>query len=286
MSEQELPVIATLDTATPAKRPFYKRTEFWLTVASLVFGGLVASGLIGAGTVPWKLFSMAVMVLASLGYTAGATIAKTPLPAGTPGYKTSEFWLALATTGLSAFQAIDVMPQSTEAGGLLAAMLTGAPGGAYAISRSKLKATAAMGILLAFALLGLSACSTWEGGTRTALQAVYAGGKTSSTVGRQLIGDECRAISKTCQAERRAEEAKGDEVARQKARACDPLVACHAKLHTFNTVIIDLLLGVGDGLALVELGKAAASKQVAAILEKVVKLLAVAQATVAESRAR
>lgn len=54
----------------------WKTTEFWLTLAASVIGGLMASGLLPADSQWEKLAGLGVMVLASLGYTSSRGAAK------------------------------------------------------------------------------------------------------------------------------------------------------------------------------------------------------------------
>lgn len=50
-------------------RPSYKTGEYWLSVAAVLLGALMASGLIADDT-PWgKLFGVMASVLGALGYT-------------------------------------------------------------------------------------------------------------------------------------------------------------------------------------------------------------------------
>lgn len=191
---------ATDTTPTTALAPFYKRTEFWLTLAALLFGAVLGSGLLGLDSMPAKILAMTVEMLAAVGYTVGRTVAKRPIVGGAPGYKTSEFWLTLASSGLLAFQSIDVLPQSTEAGGLLAALFTGAPGASYVAARSKLKATTGT-MMLSLALLGalfVAGCSSWQTDTKTALDGFGAATKTYRTAVELTYNPKCDAASRVC----------------------------------------------------------------------------------------
>jgi len=60
----------------PAKKPGYKTTEFWLTLAASVLGALFASGAIGEGGTVAKILGMAATILSTLGYTVARTKAK------------------------------------------------------------------------------------------------------------------------------------------------------------------------------------------------------------------
>lgn len=53
-------------------KPGYKTTEFWLSVAAMLVGALMASGLLDeSGTdIDNKIFGLIAMVLAGLGYSA------------------------------------------------------------------------------------------------------------------------------------------------------------------------------------------------------------------------
>lgn len=63
------------DTTTPVK-PGYKTTEFWLALAAIVVGVLLASGAFGAEGWPIQVLGVAQMVLAKLGYTWSRTALK------------------------------------------------------------------------------------------------------------------------------------------------------------------------------------------------------------------
>ena len=55
-------------------KPGYKTTEFWLSVAATVIGGLAASGAIAEDSTLAKMIGLAASALVALGYT-GARMA-------------------------------------------------------------------------------------------------------------------------------------------------------------------------------------------------------------------
>lgn len=57
------------------KKPGYKTTEFWLSLAAMIIGAILASGAIENNLVLQAL-GMAATVLGGLGYTAGRSITK------------------------------------------------------------------------------------------------------------------------------------------------------------------------------------------------------------------
>lgn len=59
----------------PAK-PAYKTTEFWLSLASVIVGGLVASGAFASGGLADKAIAGAAALLAALGYGVSKSAAK------------------------------------------------------------------------------------------------------------------------------------------------------------------------------------------------------------------
>lgn len=60
------------------KKPGYKTTEFWLTVAASIVGLMMASGFIEATStaIDDKIIGLISMILVSLGYTTSRTIIK------------------------------------------------------------------------------------------------------------------------------------------------------------------------------------------------------------------
>jgi hypothetical protein len=57
-------------------KPGYKTTEFWLSVAAMLVGAALASGVFPADSSGDQILGLAATVLASLGYTVSRTIAK------------------------------------------------------------------------------------------------------------------------------------------------------------------------------------------------------------------
>lgn len=72
----------TKTEAAPAK-PGYKTTEFWLTLAAVAVGALLASGVVGDESMVAKIAGVAQATLAQLGYTwsRGSVKAAAALPA-------------------------------------------------------------------------------------------------------------------------------------------------------------------------------------------------------------
>lgn len=62
--------------STPATKPGWQTTEFWLSAAAKVLGILFASGVIGTGTVAERIAGIAAALLAQLGYTVSRSIVK------------------------------------------------------------------------------------------------------------------------------------------------------------------------------------------------------------------
>lgn len=58
------------------KKPGYRTTEFWLSLAATMLGLLWASGLVSEGSTTDKVIGFAAMVLAQLGYTVSRGLAK------------------------------------------------------------------------------------------------------------------------------------------------------------------------------------------------------------------
>ena len=67
-----LPIDPVSDVASPAQKPGYQTTEFWLSLAAMILGALVASGILDAipGEKDDQLVAMAMSVLTALGYSA------------------------------------------------------------------------------------------------------------------------------------------------------------------------------------------------------------------------
>lgn len=57
-------------------KPGYKTTEFWLSLAAIIVGALIASGVIPTDSSWMKLLGMASSVLATLGYTGARVLTK------------------------------------------------------------------------------------------------------------------------------------------------------------------------------------------------------------------
>ena len=73
-----LPTDPVSDVASPVQKPGFKTTEFWLSLAAMILGALVASGVLDAipGEKDDQLVAMAVSVLAALGYSAQRMVVK------------------------------------------------------------------------------------------------------------------------------------------------------------------------------------------------------------------
>jgi hypothetical protein len=64
------------EVETPATKPGYKTTEFWLALASQVVSILLASGLIETGSSWDQIIGIVASVLTALGYGVARGIAK------------------------------------------------------------------------------------------------------------------------------------------------------------------------------------------------------------------
>jgi exo-beta-1,3-glucanase (GH17 family) len=53
----------------PEIRPGYKTTEFWISLAAVIIGSVVASGIVPADSVWERIIGLVVSALAALGYT-------------------------------------------------------------------------------------------------------------------------------------------------------------------------------------------------------------------------
>ncbi len=62
-------------------KPFYTRTEFWLTFLVAVLGAFLASDLVPQTHIAMKICGLAMTVLATLGYTVGRSYVKAKRPA-------------------------------------------------------------------------------------------------------------------------------------------------------------------------------------------------------------
>ena len=64
------------EPVSPATKPGYKTTEFYLSTAAAVLGAVMASGLVPSAG-PWaQLVGIAAVVLSSMGYTVSRGMAK------------------------------------------------------------------------------------------------------------------------------------------------------------------------------------------------------------------
>lgn len=65
---------------TPStSKPGYKTTEFWLTLLATLTGLLLASGIIGDGTVAAQIAGVVASTLTAMGYNAGRASIKRSL---------------------------------------------------------------------------------------------------------------------------------------------------------------------------------------------------------------
>lgn len=53
----------------PTIKPGYKTTEFWISLAAVIIGSVVASGIVPADSVWERIIGLVVSALAALGYT-------------------------------------------------------------------------------------------------------------------------------------------------------------------------------------------------------------------------
>ena len=63
-------------TTTISVKPGYKTTEFWLSLIAVVLGALVSQGVFANGSEAAKVAGIALIALASLGYTASRAMVK------------------------------------------------------------------------------------------------------------------------------------------------------------------------------------------------------------------
>lgn len=56
--------------------PGYKTTEFWLSIAAMIVGSALASGVFPSESGAEKVLGLAATVLAQLGYTVSRTLVK------------------------------------------------------------------------------------------------------------------------------------------------------------------------------------------------------------------
>jgi hypothetical protein len=70
---------ATIETpaAPAAAKPGFKTTEFWISLAAVLVGAVVASGIIPADSVWERVAGLVVSALAALGYTGARLAVKT-----------------------------------------------------------------------------------------------------------------------------------------------------------------------------------------------------------------
>lgn len=71
-----MPDIVPAPAATPAIKPGYKTSEFYLTAISYLVSLAFMSGFVGTGTLVEKVFATAAMVLGLLGYQVSRGMAK------------------------------------------------------------------------------------------------------------------------------------------------------------------------------------------------------------------
>lgn len=77
MTETSTPIDLPVETPPPPPiKPGWQTTEFWLATAAKVLGILLASGVLGHGTVAERIAGAAVALLAQLGYTAARAAVK------------------------------------------------------------------------------------------------------------------------------------------------------------------------------------------------------------------
>ena len=62
------------------QKPGWKTSEFWLSLAAVLVGAFVASGVLPAEHLAMKIAGFVLMALASLGYSVGRGIAKLNVP--------------------------------------------------------------------------------------------------------------------------------------------------------------------------------------------------------------
>lgn len=147
-------------------RPWYQRSEFYLSAFVIVLGGLLGGGLLGADNVWTAIVGQVLTALAAVGYTAGMTIVKTAEGRLTakPGWRSSEFWQVMAASALGVVHMLNVLPTGGMVETLLAAVLAVLAPGVYAVQRGKVKAAAFLPLLALIVLVVPSGCATVDRG--------------------------------------------------------------------------------------------------------------------------
>jgi hypothetical protein len=141
-----------------------KTTEFWLSILAILLGALMGAGVIGDGTIYAKVGGWLVAALGSSGYTIARTLSKLNTDAaGKPGWKTSEFWKALAVAGLTWAQS-HAVPAGSGIADVIGQLLTLLPVGTYMVSRGVAKgaiaeAAKAAAMFLLLGSIALSGCA-------------------------------------------------------------------------------------------------------------------------------
>jgi hypothetical protein len=115
-----------------------RSTEFWLSLLSILLGGLIGAGFIGDQTIYAKIGGWALAALASAGYTTGRTLAKAADGAGRAGFKTTEFWKAILAAVLVWVQS-HALPDGSRWAELVGMVLSLLPVGSYIVARGALK---------------------------------------------------------------------------------------------------------------------------------------------------
>lgn len=275
----EKEVQGQLETTLPPK-PFYQRTEFWLSLAALIIGGLMGSGIIGPATPTARVLGMLIEVLSAMGYTIARTMAKGPDGMTAPGYKSSEFWLSALAAGGSLLQSMDAIPSGSPLEAIIAALLATLAPGTYAVARGKLKSNAVLSIIAL--TLFVSGCASWQTTTERYLSGAHGVFQAAADGGQKYFAERCKAEALVCRDARRAAEAKGDAKAVEAALACPTVKNCLAALQRFDAICIAGELAVLDGLASVKLAGAAQSKDVQATLDRVKELVSAVQTTLSD----
>lgn len=139
-----------MEATTPGTKPGYKTTEFWLTCLAQVVSGLYASGAIGDGTAIARILGVIASMLVAAGYTLSRGVAKSGSAEPTkPGWKTTEFWLTLASTAVALATGSGAVMGGTVLGKVIeiATTVLGLLG--YVTSRGIAKSKMATGLIIA-----------------------------------------------------------------------------------------------------------------------------------------
>lgn len=118
-------------------KPGYQTSEFYLALAAVLVGGVVASGAVPSAGPIGQGAGALVSVLAALGYTASRTWAKV-----TPGkgWRSTEYWLSAAAAVVGILLTSDAFPSTGTVGKVLGLVSTVLAAMGYSAARGLAKA--------------------------------------------------------------------------------------------------------------------------------------------------